>query len=66
MNKNSLVTLILLFVVFFAGMLLMLLGSLIEFDTLKKDAIYLNHAEYNKTTGVWQWKTNEAMATIIK
>jgi len=25
---------------------------------LKVEAIQLNYAEYNSTTGVWQWKTN--------
>jgi hypothetical protein len=32
----------------------------------RNEAIQLNHAEYNPTTGVWQWKTNSVINSTDK
>ena len=35
-----------------------MIGAIIEEKIYQKKAISLNYAEYNKTNGNWQWKTN--------
>lgn len=53
-------------IIFLGVITFLLLSLLFEQSTrsnlvvsnLKKEAIELNYADYNRTNGVWQWKTN--------
>lgn len=37
----------------------------INHENLKKEAIQLNHAEYNRTNGNWQWITNSVNTNAV-
>jgi len=46
---------------FICGLVLGILAAVMVSRAYQNEAIKLNHAEYNSTNGLWQWKTNSVI-----